>query len=146
MHVYGYYNIIYYILFSRQLYIWRYTNKATLMYWVVGCTTQNLKKKKITENKKRPKEQKIKLTTVSTMVNIKIRIMTRIQQCRQRAAMVVDESLPISVCLTIYSEVRSISFAGSRHLCIDGVRSTFCFNRFIRVSAVGRKCKAVDLS
>lgn len=70
------------------------------MYWVVGCTTQNLKKK-ITKNKKRPKEQKIKLTTVSTMVNIKSRIMTRIQQCRQGAAMVVDESLPISVCLTI---------------------------------------------
>lgn len=123
-----------------------HTDKTTLMYWVVGCTTQNLKKKNITKNKKRPKEQKIKLTTVSTMVNIKSRIMTRIQQCRQRAAMVVDESLPISVCLTIYSKVRSISSAGSRHLCIDGVRSTFCFKRFIRVSAVGRKCKVVNLS
>lgn len=36
-----------------------HTDKATLMYWVVGCTTRNLKKK-ITKNKKRPKEQKNK--------------------------------------------------------------------------------------
>lgn len=105
-----------------------HTDKATLTYWVVDCTTQNLKKKQKQKTRKGPKNKKIKLTTVSTMVNIKSRIMTRIQQCRQRAAMFVDESLPISVCLTIYSKVRSISSAGSRHLCIDGVRSTFCFN------------------
>lgn len=34
-----------------------HTDKATLMYWVVGCTTQNLKKK---NNKKQEKAQRTK--------------------------------------------------------------------------------------
>lgn len=35
-----------------------HTDKATLMYWVVGCTTQNLKKKKKQKTRKGPKNKK----------------------------------------------------------------------------------------
>lgn len=43
-----------------------HTDKATLMYWVVGCTTQNLKKK---NNKKREKAQRTKNKTYHSQYN-----------------------------------------------------------------------------
>lgn len=43
-----------------------HTDKATLMYWVVGCTTQNLKKK---NNKKQEKAQRTKNKTYHSQYN-----------------------------------------------------------------------------
>lgn len=43
-----------------------HTDKTTLMYWVVGCTTQNLKKK---NNKKQEKAQRTKNKTYHSQYN-----------------------------------------------------------------------------